>query len=72
MANDTRTVYFAAFCDDPCGHAHKSFEQAEKCAAKTTRRAKQGQRFHNSDLIAKWARQGSEAASFVKSRVYSR
>lgn len=68
---DGITKYFyTSLNDDPCGHAHRTFDQAEKCAAKTIRAAKRGQKFYNSDYAKKCSVKDAEI--FVKSRLVSR
>jgi hypothetical protein len=69
--NNVRQYYSATFCGTRCGHHHRDFASAERCAKKTMNAAKRGHRFDNSDLIAEWARAGDDPASFVHSHLIS-
>lgn len=48
-SNNVREYFIAALNDDPCGHAHRTFAQAEECVKKTIRAAKRGEKFYNAD-----------------------
>lgn len=68
--SNVKKYYIAALNDVPCGHAHRSFPQAEECVKQTIRAAKRGEKFHSSDY-AKSCRV-EDAAIWVKSQLVAR
>lgn len=65
--SNIRKYYTASINDDSCGHAHKSFGQAEACAKKTIRAAQRGVKFYNSDYAKKL--NINDAEQYVKSHL---
>jgi len=65
-------IYYTwEFQDDTsfCGHAHRTFEAAEKCAVKTIRAARRGEKFAYSGDFATMI--DAEACGMVHKKTYS-
>lgn len=73
MNNGIGTYYYASFEDTPCGHAHRTFEAAEKCALDTIRAARRGVKFGFPISSERIANETDEyAVGYVRSKTFSK